>query len=175
MATPDKKRRNQKGRVDRAPFLKLRWDIIDSENFQRLSGIAVKLLVFLARQYRGNNNGDLSATWKMVKDTNTFASKSTLFKALAELEHYGMIVKTRQGRRDGGGICNLYALTWEAIDHCPARRTNAHKLDVQPTVVPSNEWRTPVEVPFERQPKNSLPSTQTVPTKYRKRTMQEKK
>ncbi len=125
------KRQRYKGRRDTVGFLRLRHDVTQSDNFRQLTSKAVKLLIDIGSQYRGDNNGDFCAAWTvMVK--RGWKSRATLHAALNELLYYGFIVKTRQGGRNR---CNLFALTWEAIDECDG------KLDVSPKVVPSNEWK----------------------------------
>jgi hypothetical protein len=103
-----------------------------------MSPFAVKLLVDLAAQYKGSNNGDLCAAWSVMHPRG-WRSKETLFKSLRELEHYGMIERTRQGGRKRA---TLYAITWRAIDYCGG------KLDVSCTRSPSGTWKNIVE-PFD--------------------------
>jgi len=118
------------GKGGNASFLALQHRMLDHPRFLSLSGRAVKTLLYLAKQYRGNNNGDLQATWILARSAG-FKSSANLRAALRELEEAGFIVRTRQGGRN---VCNLYALTWLAIDDCKG------KLDTPPTKVPSNEW-----------------------------------
>lgn len=94
---------------------------------------AVKLLCDMGEQYRGHNNGDLSAAWRIMQKLG-WKSRDTLDKAERDLVRAGMIELTRQG---GLNRCNLYALTWHPIDECGG------KLDVPVTRVPSGLWRAP--------------------------------
>lgn len=95
------------------------------EDFYSLSGSALKMLVEIGRQYKGHNNGDLCATYSMLKDRG-WNSKSLIDKALKELLAKNWILLTRQG---GMGIGpSLYAITWQPINHCGG------KLDVAPTM-----------------------------------------
>ena len=48
------------GRSETVRFLRLR-PVYDSDNFRKLSASAVKLLIDMAHQYNGGNNGDLQA------------------------------------------------------------------------------------------------------------------
>ena len=89
--------------------------VLDSDQWASLPGNSMKLLFELARQYRGKNNGDLSVTISMLK-ARGWTSETTLWKHLHELEERGWIVRTRQGGRHIG--CNLYAITWWAVDDC---------------------------------------------------------
>lgn len=94
-----------------------------------LSKRALALLVDLAAQYNGRNNGDLSAAPKVLEPYG-WRSQGTVADGLAELIALGFLQQTRQGGRNR---CSLYALTWQPIDEGPH--------DVQPTAVASGLWR----------------------------------
>lgn len=128
---------SEKARKSKAPpFVMLRHEILDSSAWLRLSAHARCLLIELARQFRGCNNGDLCATFSVMHPRG-IGSRGTLHSALRELLASGLIEQTRQG---GKNRCSLYALTWEAIDDCRDGRGRP-KLDVNPTRTPSNRWR----------------------------------
>jgi hypothetical protein len=119
---------------------------METDDFRLLSGSALKVFMMLLYQFRGNNNGDLSATAKMARKWGV-ASDQTLCKALKELQHANLIFQTRVGMfLNPGGRCALYALTWLPVDECKG------KLDVGPT---STALR---KLSLE----NKLPSTKTV-------------
>lgn len=94
-------------------FLGIPHYIIDSAEWGALSGNGAKLLIDLARQYQGRNNGNFEATWERMS-ARGWASKATVQKTLQSLESDGWIFKTRQGGRDRR--CSLYAVTWWSID-----------------------------------------------------------
>ncbi|MCA1805696.1 MAG: hypothetical protein LC646_10260 [Xanthomonadaceae bacterium] len=119
------------GRRTSPYFLAMPHHILESEQYARLSSKAVKLLLDLGGQYRGKNNGDLSAAWKIM-ERRGWRSRDTLVKALKELLDSGFIIKTRQG---GKNKPCLYALTWKGIDECRG------KLDMAPASVPLNLWK----------------------------------
>lgn len=100
--------------------------------FTTLASHSVRLLLELARQYNGFNNGDLCAAWRLMHPRG-WRSREALHRALKELKEHGLILLTRQG---GKHRANLYALTWEAIDECGG------KLDVAATRTPPGDWRT---------------------------------
>jgi hypothetical protein len=79
----------------------------------RLLALCVKLLFDLLTQYRGQNNGDLTAAWKVMKPRG-WRSEMTLHKAKKELLNAGLIVETRMGARPNK--CSLYALTCFDLD-----------------------------------------------------------
>lgn len=115
-----------------------------SPQYAKLSPRAVKLLVDLLCQFRGANNGDLTSAWSVML-ARGWRSKGQLFKALAELEGRGWIVRTRQGYRARGvNAATLWAVTFYGIDDC--RDGQGHrKLDpgVRVDPMPLHLWRLP--------------------------------
>ena len=120
-----------KGRRESGSFIALPVAILESPEYSRLNAPAVKLLIDLFSQFKGCNNGDFSAAWKLM-NRRGWRSRDTLWRALNELLDKGFIVKTRQGSKRK---CSLYGITWKPIDECNG------KLDIVPTRVPLNSWR----------------------------------
>jgi hypothetical protein len=89
------------------------------------------LLVDIAAQYNGHNNGDLCAPLSLMKK-RAWNSSDQLFKARKELVDRGLIVTSRQG---GLNKCSLFALTWFQIDECQG------KLDIRSTSTPTHDWK----------------------------------
>lgn len=114
------------------------------------------LLNDIGLQFRGANNGDLSAAWKIMQPRG-WRSRDTLCRALAELLHFGLIEKTRQGSLNH---CNLFALTWVAIDEC------RNKLDASSTAVGSGLWKVPKAPMPARKRKNTAPNTTGVTDRH---------
>ena len=152
-------RRNIKGRAETGGYLKLPHAVMESPNYRTLSPHARMLLNDLGLQFRGANNGDLSAAWKILQPRG-WRSRDTLGRALAELLHYGLIEKTRQG---GLNHCSLYALTWLAIGEC------RNKLDVPATRVASCLWKAPQLPMPKRTRKNTAPNTTGVSDRHDRR------
>ena len=152
-------RRKIMGRAETGGYLKLPHAVMESPNYRALSPHARMLLNDLGLQFRGANNGDLSAAWKILHPRG-WRSRDTLGRALAELLHYGLIEKTRQG---GLNHCSLYALTWLAIDEC------RNKLDVSATRVASGLWKTPQAPLPKRTRKNTAPNTAGVSDRHDRR------
>ncbi len=120
------------GRGKTTSFAGIPRRLMEHEDYRSLSGAAVKLLMFLCYQYRGNNNGDLSATFEQVKEAGVARSKDTLSKSLGLLIARNLIVCTREGHfQKVGPRCSLYALTWQPIDECRGKQ-----LEVPPSKVP---------------------------------------
>ncbi|MGS7873652.1 hypothetical protein [Stenotrophomonas forensis] len=101
----ERNRRKITGRQSSDTFVRLPHPMIQSPAFYALGGGAMKMLMFLAAQYNGRNNGDLAATKGMVSAAGVCAT-SKIGGLLDELEAAGFIVKTRHGNRK---LCNLYA------------------------------------------------------------------
>ncbi len=123
-----------KGRKFSGQFLALPSVVLNCEDFKNLSGSATKLLIMLGEQYRGHNNGDLSAPFSKARLWG-IRSQQTLAKALKELLSARLIVKTREGYfLNPGRKCALYALTWHPIDECGG------KLDVLATTTAPRQF-----------------------------------
>lgn len=122
------KRMSRKGRRKKEKFLMLPRNVTDHPDFISLSSRAVKLLVDVAVQYNGHNNGDLCASMTLMK-MRGWTSNDQRNKALKELIEKGLLVQSRQGGRKRA---SLQAITWRAIDYCRG------KHDINPTDKP---WR----------------------------------
>jgi hypothetical protein len=146
------------GRKDKGAnsFVMLPHILLESVAIIMLSGRASKVLLFLCKQYKGKNNGDLQAAWSLLKAAG-WKSRASLHLALTELEDAKLVIRTRQGGRNR---CNLYALAWFPVD------ADA-KLDhpwCKGTRTPPNEWRngkscTPLMGQLTPQVGQSAPST----------------
>lgn len=146
-------RTRHKGRRSSGGFTAIPHAVQDSENWRRCSASAIKLLLDVARQYNGRNNGDLCATFSIMK-ARGWRSCDTLARALKEARHYGLLLLTRQGGMD---FPSLYALTWQAIDPCDGKLTCA-----SPTKVAPGNWK--VECPpfVTARRKRSSPESEAV-------------
>ncbi len=123
--------RDAKAQREAGGFVALPHTVIRSEAYAKLSAYAVKLLNDLLAQYRGDNNGDLCAAWKIMQQRG-WKSRDTLRKALMELKECGWIVVARQGGRN---TASLYAITFYSVNECKG------KLDIRPTHSPLSWWR----------------------------------
>ncbi|TEP95575.1 hypothetical protein IPC65_05170 [Pseudomonas aeruginosa] len=147
--------RKSKGRNPSGTFAALPHAVMDSEDFRALSGGALKVLLGLLRQYRGMNNGDLSASFTQAKQWGV-NSRTTLSKALDELQDHDLIIRTREGKFiKPGGCCALYAITWRPIDPCEG------KIEVSPTTTPPRKFslertKHPVQKMDALRPENGL-------------------
>jgi len=124
-------REKVKGRSSCRRFLALPHAVLEHQDFVSLSNKAVRLLLDLAMQYNGSNNGDLCATFSMMKKRG-WSSNDQRSKALKELIDKNFIVLTRQGGRK---IASLHAITWQPINECGG------KLDVSSTKLAPRSFR----------------------------------
>jgi hypothetical protein len=109
--------------------------VMNNSDYTRLSGGAVKLLLEFCRQYKGSNNGNITAAFSILKQRG-FNSKETIKRTKNELLSAGLIIETREGRfTNPGGVCALYAITWQPIDECPGKN-----LNVEPTTTPYRKF-----------------------------------
>jgi hypothetical protein len=76
-----KKRTKHKGRAESGSFIALPRDVLRSPNYLALSAQARALLIDVAEQYYGNNNGGLSPSWTLMH-TRGWKSRDTLAHAL---------------------------------------------------------------------------------------------
>ena len=124
-----------KGRKQSGSFTALPHAVQESANWCACGKPARALLVDIARQYRGTNNGDLCAAVTTLKPFG-WTRGETISKLLRELRHYGLLQLTRQG---GLNRPSLYAITWQPIDECGG------KLDAKETRVAPGTWKEPRE------------------------------
>jgi len=116
--------------------------VMKHPDYINLSGNATKILLELAFQYRGQNNGDLSLSFSVLKQRG-FNSKGTVARAIKTLLDARLIIQTREGRfTNPGGVCSLYALTWLPIDECKGKN-----LTASPTITPVRAFSTGIKTP----------------------------
>lgn len=123
--------RRKKGYQTSYTFLALPHAVLEHQDFINLSSGAIKLLIDIAAQYRGYNNGDLCAAMSIMKNRG-WKSKKMLKKSLDELIDRNIVILTRQGGRNNP---SLFALTWKPIDECNG------KLDIKCTKLAPRSFR----------------------------------
>ena len=87
--------------------------VFEAPSFVALSPHACKLLLELAGQYRGNNNGNLTVAWSVVSKRG-WKSRTTLWRCKSELIEAGFVYVTRKGHMPS--TCELLALSWFPLD-----------------------------------------------------------
>ena len=123
--------KNNKKKLEYKGFLHIPHVIANSPRFIELHPRALKLLIDIGVQFRGNNNGDLQACMSCMKYRG-WNSNAQLTEALQELLNSKLIVQTRWGGL--GMSCHLFALAWHPINECNG------KLHVAPTTNPPADW-----------------------------------
>lgn len=117
-------RRRQKSTL---PFLSVPVYVLRSPRFRALSPAACKLLLAVAAEFRGTNNGELEMPFgELVRDWH-YRSRHTISRALGELLSADLLVRTQRGRRFGGTPApSLYALGWHPIP--ASKRHTMHEI-----------------------------------------------
>lgn len=145
-----------KGRND-APggFAGIPRMVLEHPDYIGLSYKAKALLLELAYQYRGNNNGDLTTAFSILKDRG-WKREATVCAAVDELIKTNLVVRSREGRfSNPGARCALYALTWQRMDDIKGKG-----LDLPPSITPLRKFS------MEAKPINKTPITQSVTSGY---------
>lgn len=97
-------------------FAGIPHSVMQHPDYYKLSGNAVKLLVELAMQYNGRNNGKLCAVFSQLR-VRGWNSQGTLDRAKKELLKADLIVKTKINTfGQNGKSPTYYAITWQKID-----------------------------------------------------------
>lgn len=91
------------------PFVALPKDILHSSEYQQLPSSAKALLLDLASQYTGKNNGRLTPAWSALREKG-WASNNTVLSAKKELLNCSFVVMTRKGHPPS--TCEWIAFTW---------------------------------------------------------------
>lgn len=122
-----------------------------SAAYRSCSPLARSILVELADQHNGANNGRLNLSYAYLREQG-FNSKDQIAKGRDELISRGLIVLTRQGGlpvRIAGkstfGGASWFALTWLRI-------SNFVGLDIVPSQYAQGAWNIPFEVKKREQP-----------------------
>jgi hypothetical protein len=105
-----------KGSKYNEAFVGIVRSVFECPAFTALSPHACKLLLELAGQYRGDNNGNLTVAWSIVSKRG-WKSRTTLWRCKSELIEAGFVYVTRKGHMPS--TCELLALTWFALDVSP--------------------------------------------------------
>lgn len=123
--------------------------VMDTDDFKSLHGNSVKLLLALAYQYRGNNNGDLTVAFSVMQEKFGFTARGVIKRAVKQLLDSNLVMQTRTSKfLNPGGQCALYAITWQPIDECKGKR-----LEVKHTITPPRRFSLK---------QNKSPSTESV-------------
>lgn len=148
--------KKSKDKRDGGRFITIPLCVLTSKAYISVSVHAKALLLDLAMQYRGDNNGDLCAAWKLMKPRG-WRSEETLAKAKRELLAAELIVETRKGARPNKA--SLYAVTWCDLDPCNG------KLDITAHAFPRGAYCLHDPLPVMRPKVNVLTTAGVVAEK----------
>ncbi len=109
MRTRHPRRKTTAGR-----FAKLPLTVLQEAAVNTLSHAAFRILILMAAQYNGGNNGALGITRSQAA-VNGIGSDHTLYSALRALEERGLIEQTYPASRVPPRP-TMYALTWVSVD-----------------------------------------------------------
>lgn len=96
--------------------------VLESAGYRLASHTARSLLVDIAMQYTGHNNGKLTACAKYL-NAKGWRSNDTIVRARRELIDCGLLIETRKGARPNKAA--WFALSWYDLDP-------AQGLDIDP-------------------------------------------
>lgn len=113
MSTP-KRFKGAKQKRAAGRFYALPAVVLQSRAYIALSSNAIRLMMDILEQYRGDDNGRLICTWAHMHEKRGWKSRDTLDKARAELLSAGFLFETVKGKRPNKA--SWYALTFFAID-----------------------------------------------------------
>lgn len=112
-----KRSRHKAFRSEPGAFVRLPWAVLDSAAYQGLSHPARSLLLEVARQYHGDDNGRMLLSTRHLAPRG-WRSADVVFRAKHELLEAGLIYQTVMGQRPNKA--SWYAITWHSLDRHPA-------------------------------------------------------
>jgi len=142
MAKKQGRRQDASGRSQgEARYVQIHYWMMETPAFLALSGWATKALLMVLKRYDGFNNGKISFGTRsgcfvrkpgarQLADANFGISKSSITRALAELEAYGWIVCTQEAAFDQKRLVRNWRLTWLPCDgKLPTKEFAAYSPD----------------------------------------------
>jgi len=133
------------------------YAMLSSPAWRSLSGPAVKVWLELRTRFHGGNNGHMALSYEEAA-TLLSLSKSTVKRALQELQDKGFVVMTRKGQWYGR-LASEWAVTDKGVDGNAATRA---WQNWRPPSVPTRHAKT--EIGTDTAPSPDM----TVPPVYRR-------
>jgi hypothetical protein len=125
---------SRRPRREAGPFAMLPVDVLTSKAVRTLPHLAHRVLVALAAQFVGRNNGSLTLPRPTARAYGIGDSHG-LAAALRELEDRGLVVRTRPGTRIPPRSA-MYAVTWRGIDE----PLSHDRHDAKPNPIPRHSY-----------------------------------
>lgn len=129
-------------------FARLPLSVLSTPAVTTLSHAQFRILVMLAAQFNGYNNGSLGVTRSQAAEQGV-GSDHTLYGALKALELRGLIDQTYPASRVPPRPA-MYAITWESMDDTTWSRSTRLASHTY------REWQAPLKAPRHRPPKLSV-------------------
>lgn len=120
-------------KCDGTTFVRLPNVVLDSPGYRAASHPARSLLVDIARQFNGKNNGKLVACSKYLRPLG-WKSSQTVAAAMQQLLELGLLVETRKGGFPN--TASWFALAWRDLDHW-------QDLDINPKLFQRGSYMQP--------------------------------
>jgi hypothetical protein len=140
-------------------YIALPHVVIDSPSYRALGHPSCALLIDIARQYTGTNNGKLVACAKYLKPMG-WKSNDTVTRALAELKEHKLLIETRMGMRPNRAA--WFALGWYSLD-------SVDGMDIDPRTYRTGGYKIAPLIPFDgvervrTAPRNGVSTRPTTP------------
>lgn len=125
--------KGNRGKRDGKQFVLLPRVVIESPGYRQAGHTARSLLIDVALQYTGFNNGKLVACAKYVAPIG-WNSNATVLRAVRELLTCGLLIETRKGARPNKAA--WFALSWLDLDQ-------GQGLDIDPKFYQRGEYMRP--------------------------------
>lgn len=111
-----KRKRYQNSSRDPGGFVAIPWSVLDSDAYKALSYAAQSLLIEVARQFHGDDNGRMLLSRKYLEKRGWPGAKShsLIQRATTELIDAGLIFRTVEGQRPNKAA--WFAVTWMSLD-----------------------------------------------------------
>jgi hypothetical protein len=158
MGRLDKRARliGRQGPAEGQRYALLPVEVLESAACRTLSGTELKVLVYLAAQFHGSNNGSLTLPLSVARRFG-MRSNDTLNRGLKSLVRRGLIELTHQGGLPPYG-CSKYALCWWELNN-----PRGSPVALQPTLKKWVSWEEPPDNPRRKPPVRSASCTKSSP------------
>lgn len=130
---------------DGGRFIQLPVVVLECKNYKLLSYPARALLIELARQFRGDNNGSLLLSMAYLKKQG-WTSSDVVARAKKQLIELGFIHETVKGHRPNKA--SWYAITWRGLDKLDGYDPHATGSFVRSAYIKYGTQNTPLN-PFK--------------------------
>ena len=125
--------KDNRDKRDGKQFVLLPFVVLGSPGYRQAGHAARSLLIDIAMQYTGHNNGKLVACAKYVEPMG-WNSNATVLRAVRELLACGLLIETRKGGRPNKAA--WFALSWLDLDQ-------GQGLDIDPKLYRRGDYMRP--------------------------------